>query len=459
MDRMRLIVPPRSFCIKIYDMPPTHDLFQSPWLKKLGPAQQHILKQVTDQAEALHLSVYLVGGVVRDLILNVAVHDFDLVVEKNAYQLASRLKSAHQGKIDHHPRFGTATWYPPPSTSDPEDALPISFSIDFITARREEYPQPAALPLITPSTIHDDLARRDFTINALAIPLTEPQSGSLLDEWNGWEDLQQGQIRILHPASFIDDPTRIFRAARFARRFHFKIEKQTQDLIPSGLEHLPAVSGQRIQHELDLIFIESDPSSVLKDLHTWQVLSAIHPELEWNTDWESHLSQVLHPSETDYWEHQGLSLKPARLGYILWLSNFQETAITEITRRLALTTSLTRSILKLRQLRTTQETWEQMKPGQAYRILNKTPLEVLYALDQISRSPCLRQNIRLYLDRWKTLKPTITGEDLQVFLPEPGPSYHKILNTLHEAWLNEEIHNDDEEKILLKKLLEHYGKS
>ena len=188
--------------------------------------------------------LYLVGGVVRDLLLGRENFDLDLVVEGDAIALAQELAEARQCKLVTHQRFGTAklTW--------------DGGSADLATARSETYAKACALPTVNPSTIRDDLLRRDFTINAMAVALTPDLYGQLLDLYGGLSDLEGKLVRVLHGKSFIDDATRIWRAIRYEQRLSFHLESETLELVKRDAGYLKKVSGDRIRHELELILKE-----------------------------------------------------------------------------------------------------------------------------------------------------------------------------------------------------------
>ena len=174
--------------------------------------------------------LYLVGGAVRDLLLRRPNLDLDLVLEGNAPSLARRLARLGSDRVVTHPRFGTATVHRG------------SFAIDIVTARSETYAAPGALPSVTPGSIQDDLFRRDFTINAMAISINRESFGRLIDFFGGERDLLHGRIKVLHEGSFIDDPTRIFRAVRFESRFAFAIDHLTEELIKNDEQQLGDMS-------------------------------------------------------------------------------------------------------------------------------------------------------------------------------------------------------------------------
>ena len=220
-------------------------------------------------ARSRNASLYLVGGSVRDLLLGRNIHDFDLVTESNALELAATVAAQLNARLVSHNRFGTAT------------VDTGQLRLDFSTARREVYPKPGALPQITPSNMEDDLRRRDFSINAMALCIAGPSEDSLLDPCGGYPDLQGGVIRVLHSGSFIDDPTRIFRAIRYEQRLGFTIDTGTLSLLKDALtgHALGTVSGDRIRRELQLILDEERPLPALHRARQLGLLQALHPYL------------------------------------------------------------------------------------------------------------------------------------------------------------------------------------
>jgi len=226
-----------------------------------------LISRIASFAGSLDMPCYLVGGFIRDLLLHKPVNDYDIVVEGDAIGFGKKLVGKYGGHITSHGKFRTAIWI----TTD-------HVSIDLITARSESYIQPGALPTIRPSTILDDLRRRDFAINAMAVRLDGGHLGEVLDILSGLADLENGIVRVLHPRSFIDDPTRIFRAVRYEQRYGFAIEPETLQLINNdSLEILSTLSGERLRHEFDLIFLEDKPGADLIRLQDLGVLAAINP--------------------------------------------------------------------------------------------------------------------------------------------------------------------------------------
>jgi tRNA nucleotidyltransferase (CCA-adding enzyme) len=207
--------------------------------------------------------VHLVGGAVRDLLLGGAPLDLDLVVEGDAEKVARALG----GEIQVHDRFGTSTVRLGP------------FTYDIARSRRETYARPGALPDVAPAPLAEDLGRRDFTVNAIAVALDGPRPGELNAVASAFEDLDGRLLRVLHDRSFIDDPTRLLRLARYASRLGFAIEPHTRALGRAALDGgaLGTVSGPRIGSELRLLAREPDPLIALGSLRQLGVDTAIDP--------------------------------------------------------------------------------------------------------------------------------------------------------------------------------------
>ena len=223
----------------------------------VSPTLQGVLREAGNLADEMGFSAYVVGGMVRDILLGLQTIDVDIVVEGQGIHFARRLADRLHAKVKCYERFGTATL-----------TLPDQLRVDIATARTEVYEKPAALPLVSPGSIRDDMVRRDFTINALAASLMPAEFGSVLDDFGGLRDLRERHIRALHERSFIDDPTRIFRAVRFEKRLDFRIVRSTEQWIVEALSRslLEELEDYRIATELRLILEEPDPAGPLRRL-------------------------------------------------------------------------------------------------------------------------------------------------------------------------------------------------
>lgn len=217
--------------------------------KQLSLPIFQLLEMIGEEAGFLSMRAYLIGGMVRDLLLERDNQDMDIVVEGDGISLALHLQNIYGGKVRRHDEFRTATW-----------KHPSGFKVDLTSARTEYYDFPAALPKVEMSTIKEDLFRRDFTINAMGISLHQHEFGELIDYFHGFEDLRKGKLRVLYNLSFVEDPTRILRAIRFESRFHFKMDAQTERLAVQSANNLKSVSKPRISSELVRLFNEENPS-------------------------------------------------------------------------------------------------------------------------------------------------------------------------------------------------------
>ncbi len=400
----------------------------------LPPERLALLRLIADTAGELNMSLFVVGGFVRDLLLGLPSQDFDLVVEGNAVALARRLADELGGRVTAHTQFGTAKWKLPGGPPDGH--------LDFVSARTEFYAHPSALPEVERGSIKLDLHRRDFTLNTLAVRLDREAFGDLLDFWGGERDLREGLIRVLHSLSFVDDPTRMLRAVRFEQRFGFRIEARTAELIAHALPLLHRVSGDRIRHELEAIFKEPDPARHLARLAGLNILSHIHPDLP----------ATLGPRAEAARAEVGAQLREAVL-WAAWLSPLPPESLETALARLNVNSRLAGLIRQVAALRARFAGFTpEQRLGQwhaALRDFDAAPLHIAVALcDEASR----RDRLSIYLQQRHALKPVTTGHDLQALGLRPGPRYSQILGRLQEAYLDGEIANADDERALLAKL-------
>lgn len=375
-------------------------------------------------------NLYLVGGVVRDLLLRGANFDLDLVVEGDALKLVPRLADISQGKIITHPRFHTAKiqWQ--------------QWSVDLASARSETYDQPGTLPSVQPGTIALDLGRRDFTINAMAIELTPGRYGQLLDPYRGRADLEQKLIRVLHDRSFIDDATRIWRALRYEQRLDFQLEAGTIKLLKRDIPMLETISGNRIRHELELVFKEESPEKVLCRAAELGALAKLHPSLQ-GDDW---LAAKFKQARSDGLAASGLYL--ALLAYRLTDAESEQLiAYLRVTKVLAQTLRDSHDLKA--QLGALAD--PALAPSRIYSLLYGYSPSVLIANSLASDSAVAQQHIRLFLDKLRYVKPALTGNDLQRMGIAPGPQMKEILNRLHEARLDGKVSSKKGEEELVGK--------
>ncbi len=427
--------------------------------RALPPAWWQLLQCVSDEAEARRLPLYLVGGGVRDLLLGQPNHDFDFVVEGNAIALANALATRYGGKVIAHQRFGAARWH----LTNTSLAAASPASVDFVTARSETYARPGTLPTVTPGLIADDLRRRDFTINALAIRLDGLHLGELRDDFGGLSDLQQGRIRTLHPLSYHDDPTRILRAVRYEQRYAFHIAAEDLKRIAEARHGLGALSGKRLRRELDLILEEAQVANMLARLDALGIFPEIHPALFWDESLREpleRLQEAVLPAEWKIPDLRGIPRRRA-LAYLLWLGQRSEAEIRLLASRLDFSATLRDALIALSALQCELPALTPSRPSILTARFDQVPPLALYALLLQARSskvPSVRREylievLERYFTLWRNLRPRSTGHTLKRLGVPPGPRYQAILRRLRAAWLDGEIHRPAEEQTLLRTLL------
>jgi len=411
--------------------------FKSQLESSLSKERMQLLHLIRDEATQRGLPLYIVGGSVRDLLLGRRLNDFDLTVEGDAIALARSLASKYGGAVTAHTKFGTAKWFLPENLKTHHDTL------DLISARSETYKYPAALPTVKLGSLVDDLRRRDFTINAMAVRLDGDHFGELRDDLNGTNDLQKGMIRVLHPRSFIDDPTRMYRAVRYEGRYGFRIAGDTLALIPEARPIVEKLSAQRIRHELDLILEEPNAVSMLKRLDKLDLLSIIHPALaKFN---QSSLATV---------KSDEAVLQNRNPRWVLWLMHLKDQEIEFLNERLHFPADLLKILHSATLLNANLTAVVGLKPSKVVEFLEGYSIKALEVLSSAVQDEEIRNILTTYLSDWWHIKPKTTGHDLKKRGIPPGPKYTEILRRLRAAWLDAEIKTDEEEKALLTNLLE-----
>ncbi len=383
-----------------------------------------LLGRVQRLADEAGVSAYLVGGPVRDQLLGLPLQDLDISVVGDAVALAARLADVFGGRLTVHRRFGTAT-------VDTQNA-----TVDLVTARRETYLHPGSLPDVQPGGITDDLARRDFTVNAMAVPLSG-NLGQLVDPHGGQDDLRARVIRVLHQRSFSDDPTRIVRAARYAARLGFRI---ADDTLPALNQALPGamstISGDRVRHELERIFQEDRPLPVLRLAGELGILASIHPSLS-----VSHLPEVVppdHPQAPLVW-----------LAALAWVLRRCEAsafcacinAPSDWARVIDDTVALRGRVDQLGQ--------PQISPSVVCALLDGLSPDSL-SVARLLSSPTVAERICRYRSEWWSIAPLMRGTDLLELGVPAGPAVGEALRALRKARLDGETQTREDEEALAR---------
>lgn len=401
---------------------------------------QSLLRTSGAVADDVGTRIYAVGGFVRDLLLRHENLDVDLVVEGDGIAFAERLGARLSAKVTSHRKFGTALL-----------TLPDGFKVDVATARTEYYEYPAALPTIEHSSIKMDLYRRDFTVNALAVCLNGDRYGELLDFFGGQRDLRDKTLRIIHNLSFVEDPTRILRAARFEVRFGLSLSRHAEQLgtnaVHMGL--LDKVAGPRIFVEVQAILRESRPWAILHRLDGLGALAAIHPRFGLSRTTEQRFDRV---AEVLAWyKLLYLPAQPARWHVYLMtlLEEHPGVEARTILRRLSPPPKAADVILRdLAQLRTLARSLQRAReatPSRMHRWLAEASVEVVLALMAVVGRPELRKAIGDFLTTKGRVRPFLKGDDLRSLGIPPGPVYRDILNSLLYARLDGHVQSRDDE--------------
>jgi tRNA nucleotidyltransferase (CCA-adding enzyme) len=377
---------------------------------------------------AAEAPLYAVGGAVRDVILGRPVADIDLVSERDAIDLAQHaLPETH---LTTHTRFRTAS-------------LRIDGRrIDLATARSETYERPAALPRVAPAPIGDDLRRRDFAVNAVALRLSG--DAALLDPIDGIADIHARRIRVLHDRSFIDDPTRIFRAHRYAARLGFTIDPHTRELLRQALPHIAALSAARVRRELELVIAEMTGAAALASLHEDGVLAAVHPVLAWDAPRSAALT--VPPRWQVPWQPFGFALLSAG-------SSADEAE--SIDARLHLRRADAEAVRGIAALRQSAHMLARRdaKPSGVVVLLDRYPPASVAALAATAADGVVREIAHRYLAEWRHVKPQLSGRDLQEMGVPEGPRVQQGLQLIRAARLDGWARDRDDERVLVARFV------
>ena len=410
-----------------------------------------LLKRASSLAQEMGYPLYVVGGFVRDLLLGAPTLDMDLVVEGDAIRLARRLAREIDAHTRSHKQFGTAKIIL--AGREAEFGVP---SLDFATARLEFYAYSAALPEIEDSSIKADLHRRDFTINTLAIRLDSDHYGELLDFYGGQQDLKNGLIRALHSLSFIEDPTRILRAARFEQRLGFAIETRTAELIDNALPMLSRVSGERIRHELYLILSEQEPERALCRLDKLNVLAHIQPRLHCDEQVQALFARLRQTIAAGLWDVPAENGRPAPSLYLaLWTAGLQRRDLVALIDRLRIfhnDLKLLRQVIDLHDREASLDLPD-LSNHAVYALLHQfSPAAVLIRW-LCTGSERVRDRLWRYDKELRSIQPVVDGTYLMGLGLKPSPLFSRLLTAVRDARLDGEIHTVDEEKALIARLL------
>jgi tRNA nucleotidyltransferase (CCA-adding enzyme) len=429
-----------------------------------------LIREIGVQAAAAESVIYFVGGIVRDLLLGHDIFDVDLVVEGEAIDLAAAMAERYGGEVRSHSRFGTAKWLLPDdiwervrasgstsgaATNQHTHAGRLPRFIDLVTARTEFYEHPTALPMVARSSIKQDLHRRDFTINTLAIRLDPQRWGELLDFYGGRADLEGRVLRVLHSLSFVDDPTRILRAARFEARLGFHLDQRSEALIADALPVLDKVTGERIRHEIDLIFEESEPEIALSRLKELGALDRIRPELTIDAWLSARFRRLRTEFDPGLWGLDPVSDRRLLL-WALLVHRLSAKAFQQLQTRLKLPGNVGElhqqreaAGLLLKEIAPGTDSAEPAVSEIATR-LAQFDLATLALQWLVTDDPWTRGTLERYARIWRHVGPLLNGDDLRAMGFQPGPLYREILWALTSARLDGEVATREDEIALIE---------
>ncbi|HYO87151.1 MAG TPA: CBS domain-containing protein [Candidatus Limnocylindrales bacterium] len=419
----------------------------------LGKPMQVLVEAVAAAAQEAGLTAFVVGGVVRDLLLERPNLDLDIVTEGDAAKLAEVLASRYGGKVQVHRPFATAKWVlerdVPRAFRVPPRALPPT--VDFASARNEFYEAPTALPTVYQGSIKLDLRRRDFTINTLAIQISPAaRAGRILDYFGGLNDLRTGVIRVLHSLSFVDDPTRVLRAIRFEHRLGFTIEARTAALVRTSLPMLARITGERIRSEIELLLREERPEVALFEMQKRGILRAIYPDFRLSNYIGRHfrrarvLARLLPDADrlALYWHLLGIYVGAE--------------ALPRVIERMLIGKTVGDSMLAAAQI---VELFPRLAapnaaPSEIAALLDGHPRMALLAAWTFAHDPAVLHSLRRYIGQWAQVRPSHNGNDLQALGIERGPCIGKLLGRLRAAQLDGEVASREAEHALIRRLLD-----
>ncbi len=383
--------------------------------QRLSGERQDLLLAAAESAAKRGERAFLVGGIVRDLLLGAGGLDLDVMVEGDAREAARGLAAARGGTVKTHDRFLTAT------------VSVGAVRIDFATARKERYARPGALPTVRPADLDADLARRDFTVNAMAASLDPKRFGDVIDPHGGRTDLDAGLIRVLHERSFIDDGTRILRACRYAARFGFALEDGTERLAMEATGRLRAISGSRIRHEIERTLEEAAPGAAFDLAERLGALAAMHPGFRLGHATARALDKAAGDGGT--------------LGFAILGAALSEETAAALAKRLAAPVLIRRAMTDASRLAARLDALAApaLKDSEVYAALSPYVREAVLACRFTAGDGIMAERIDDFTGRLADVRPVLSGDDVVALGVEPGPRVGQLLAELLRARLDGEV--------------------
>lgn len=416
---------------------------------RAGEARLWLLRLAGKVGERMGASVFAVGGFVRDFLLERRAPDIDLVVEGDGLQFTRRLAEEVGGGLVVHPDFGTASV----EGARAVGGVPLG-RLDVAGARRERYAAPGALPTVSGGTVFEDLRRRDFSVNAMALTLTPSAFGRLLDPLGGQADLRARRLRPLHPLSFVEDPTRIFRAARYAARLGFRLDAAAVAALRVALRvgDYPALSGHRLRVELDLLAAEGRSRGAVARLLDWRALRLWDRGYRASPDTLRRLRAV---DRLRAWAEQaGIALDPGEVLLVALLLDQRPRVVGRCLERLAITGE---PLSALRQA-AAAATLARRLDGRAFRrseaalVLNAWPRSALIGA-WLHGGGRVRRRIEWFLTEGRAVRPLVSGDDVLHLGVPRGPDVGACLSALRRLKLDGGVTTMEQEREFVKEWL------
>lgn len=414
-----------------------------PLRSRLSAVQTAVYDAIAAQSTQSGVQAYLVGGAVRDWLLGApSIDDLDFAVDGNAVELGRALRAAHGGELTEHAMFNTVRWFW------------SGESVDVAMTRSERYERPAALPSVTAAPVEIDLYRRDFTVNAIALRLSDNQ---LLDPFDGASDIGKRTLRGLHESSFVDDPTRLLRGARYAARLGFAVDSQTRTWIDAGVRHLRELSGERIKYDFELIYQDRQPADALTMLREWQVFAAFGIPAPEAQQLRARFAQVRAAFEEAAFPVERLERDTGQLlaaaGWGALTYNQGQLPARRWMDRIAFEADLRDALVESGPLSTTAPAMFSGPPSTQSSLLQGFSGLALWLGYLFDNSADKRAAMRNEWREWRWVRPHTTGEDLKALGLPPGPRYKTLLDQLRVARIDGQVSTAEQERALLERLL------
>jgi len=404
---------------------------------RLAPDQLKVVSLVQEAARAHGMNVYLTGGAIRDILTGLSIRDLDFSVQGNALKLQKDLE-----------RAGAKVEVISEETKTLHAVLPGGVRVEISMARSETYGKPGAPPQIAPATINDDLRRRDFTVNAIALSLNPGSRGLLLDPFNGSADVEAKLIRVLHNYAFLEDPSRLIRATRFAARFHWELEERTKARYDAAKEnsYIEYISRKNIGYEIEQIAFEDNPLHIMQALEKEGWLKVLHPQ--WSTAKvdQNEMSQWMKTRQL--LQDMGHTIDAAPLAFYFLTKRMGDKDLAEIQRLIphkefvAAWQAVEENGKELAKKLSGKDA---STPSRAWRVLSSAKPEAILFLDVTSRQQAVSEKIKNYFGKWRQMQQKLPLVEMAEMRITPQlAEYPKIAEEAFLLLLDGKLRNHSE---------------